>query len=442
MKRLKILQAIESGLGQTQTNQKIIIIGAGVAGLTAAQILHKTGFDDITILEASPQLGGRVRTLKDFAQQSIELGAGEIHGRNSILFELIKKQDKVIFTYSDIFQEYYFIPPKLWSEDDLSEDFEDEWFNVLEVMEDLENYDGEEDISIADFLSQTGIDKKLAHLPESWISAEFGTNTENISIQNYREIQKNWTAGSQNFILKQDSFMSILEEAFEEIIPKILFEKPVQTVDYTQSKIQVITTTWQNFEADKVIVTVPLGVLKQNKITFLPELPPLKQQAIQTLGIDSGIKIILAFKQRFWADDLGVVYAKPENMIPEFYFSSQNHIPVLTGYVMGKKAKQLAESPEDMIQIALRELDEMFGKEQATMYFAEGTYVDWGQEPYILGAYSYPSFGADEARKTLAESVDNKLFFAGEATNYSGHPSTVHGAIETGYRVAVEIFAS
>ena len=64
---------------------------------------------------------------------------------------------------------------------------------------------------------------------------------------------------------------------------------------------------------------------------------------------------------------------------------------------------------------------------------------NWANEPYIGGSYSYPSINSAGQRENLASSISNKLFFAGEATNYNGHLATVHGAMETGYRAAIEI---
>jgi monoamine oxidase len=73
------------------------------------------------------------------------------------------------------------------------------------------------------------------------------------------------------------------------------------------------------------------------------------------------------------------------------------------------------------------------------LYSGEFLYKNWANEPYIGGAYSYPSINSAGHRENLASSISNKLFFAGEATNYNGHLATVHGAMETGYRAAIEI---
>jgi monoamine oxidase len=76
------------------------------------------------------------------------------------------------------------------------------------------------------------------------------------------------------------------------------------------------------------------------------------------------------------------------------------------------------------------------------MYSGEFLYKNWANEPYIGGAYSFPSLNSEGQREKLAAAVSNKLFFAGEATNFNGHLATVHGAMESGYRAVLELLES
>jgi monoamine oxidase len=64
---------------------------------------------------------------------------------------------------------------------------------------------------------------------------------------------------------------------------------------------------------------------------------------------------------------------------------------------------------------------------------------DWQTDPFSFGDYSYGKVGANSANESLAESVDNTLYFAGEATDTTGNNGTVHGAIASGYRAAQQI---
>jgi len=86
----------------------------------------------------------------------------------------------------------------------------------------------------------------------------------------------------------------------------------------------------------------------------------------------------------------------------------------------------------------LQELDTMYNG-QATASFVASHVQNWTTNPYVRGAYSYSTVGIGDARKVASESVDKKLYFAGEAMNVNGHHQTVHGAIETGYREVINL---
>ena len=108
---------------------------------------------------------------------------------------------------------------------------------------------------------------------------------------------------------------------------------------------------------------------------------------------------------------------------------------------MGESADNLALLSENAaIQELLTELSTLYPNGNVQSLFSgEFLYKNWANEPYIGGSYSYPSINSAGQRENLASSISNKLFFAGEATNYNGHLATVHGAMETGYRAAIEI---
>jgi monoamine oxidase len=108
---------------------------------------------------------------------------------------------------------------------------------------------------------------------------------------------------------------------------------------------------------------------------------------------------------------------------------------------MGDKAKNYTEngfSKGQILELLIDELDKHFdGNASATILDFE--YLDWANVEYIEGAYSYASIGSHKLRKHLARPIDDKIFFAGEATHTQGHFATVHGALETAERAVEEI---
>jgi monoamine oxidase len=91
--------------------------------------------------------------------------------------------------------------------------------------------------------------------------------------------------------------------------------------------------------------------------------------------------------------------------------------------------------------LALRTLATLLhiGSEQLAQLLDAAYFHDWQTDPFSRGAYSYGAVGSDDAQQTLATPVENTLFFAGEATDATGHNGTVHGAIASGRRAAREI---
>ena len=106
---------------------------------------------------------------------------------------------------------------------------------------------------------------------------------------------------------------------------------------------------------------------------------------------------------------------------------------------MGEKAEYLSSLDAGAIDIVVAELDQMYGAGVASGSLIESHIMDWSQEPFIKGAYSYPKVGTGNSRETLAQIIDDKLFFAGEAKHTEGHEGTVHGAIETAQTAVEEL---
>jgi monoamine oxidase len=163
-----------------------------------------------------------------------------------------------------------------------------------------------------------------------------------------------------------------------------------------------------------------------------------------------GIKAIFKFSQPFWDTltdkDLGSIIGY--NEVPELWATAvgKGTTPLITAFVMGEKGEQFSSmSPNDAKGFLLGHFDNIFGNNTASQsLLQDGFYLqDWGKEPFIRGAYSFPIVGGGLIfRKELAASVGDRLFFAGEATHFEGHSGTVHGAIETAIRAKDEVEAS
>ena len=430
----EIYSAIHLGLPKANWQGKVLVVGAGVAGLCAAQILIKSGFD-VEILEATGRWGGRIWSEKDFIGQNIERGAEEIHGANSIWYKIIQNYGFTCDSYGQELEDYYFVNNQLFSESELAKD--PDFQKAFAVWDGLDDYQPTQNQTLADYIQEQAVPHHTRFIPEAIWAAEYGTSIQNINMKSFLEVRDKWKSGEENFILKDATFSDVLEKAFEDAIAKVQLHQIVHKVDYCADKITVLAGSRQSFLVDKVLITAPIGILKSNLIGFTPALPQEKLDGIQQLCIDSGIKIILKFRQPFWAKDTGSIYGT--GLISEFYTSSSNP-EILTGFVMGEKAKELSELSENQVIIqVLGELGNMFSRGITRAELEDYRITDWGKEQFIAGAYSYPAQDTEQNREILATPVANKLYFAGEATNMNGQPATVQGAIESAYRAVKEI---
>ncbi|MBL4654842.1 MAG: FAD-dependent oxidoreductase [Bacteroidia bacterium] len=413
---------------------KVIIVGAGISGLYAGYMLGELGID-YTILEASNRVGGRIRTLDGFSDFPIELGAEEVHGEKTVWYRFLK-DNGVEFVEGET-TDFLMLDSKLQSYDDVEEDADVK--KALEFQEDMEDYEGS-DITVSEYIKQQNIPSRVEHLLNAVIGNEYGTSNDSIGVNSIVTAENEWTAGEKNFLPNGYSYMDLINDHFKDVIKNVQLNKSVTAIDYSQDRVKITDISDSIHVADKVILTVPLSVLKKGMISFNPKLPTANQDAIDNIKMGQGMKIILKFSERFWDENTGSIYG--EGYVPEFWSTGTGRSVdnnVLTAFVMGANAKYLSDLDSGAVDIVLQELDDMYGAGIASGKLVSSYIMDWTKEPYILGSYSYPNPDSDKYRNALAASVEDKIFFAGEATNFNGHIAMVHGAIETSIRVIDEL---
>ena len=117
-------------------------------------------------------------------------------------------------------------------------------------------------------------------------------------------------------------------------------------------------------------------------------------------------------------------------------------LPIITGWAPFRSAERLAAlGRSSIVEQGPRTLGNVLGLNLKGLesWLEEVYFHDWQNDPFSRGAYSYGKVGAEAAQQSLGAPVENTLFFAGEATDTSGHNGTVHGAIASGHRAAEEI---
>ena len=399
---------------------KVLIIGAGAAGLYAGYILKSKGID-FQILEASNEIGGRMGKLDGFADYTIDTGAQWLHGRNNIIADLIKSKN--IKTTLD--------------ESELSY-----WFNnqiIGTLPKDPFIFEGENlpDISFKDYAHQQDFGNEYDNIIEA-IAGDQGASASKLSTYWNNKDEENWVSGDEDFKFEKTYFDVINEFIAQPISGKIKFNSPVASIDYSNNSISVIDINGQNYSADKVIITVPISILKLNEINFIPSLPNEKTESFSKFGMGPGMKVFLKFSSKFYKDVLyggSVCGTYVDDTVGK---PTSDHI--MLAFVMGDQAENLHSIGSDIAitNALLQELDTIYNG-QATAAFIASSVIDYTAKPYIKGAYGYSTVGMGNARQEAAKPINNKLYFAGEAMNTNGHHQTVHGAIESGYKAVVDI---
>ncbi len=227
------------------------------------------------------------------------------------------------------------------------------------------------------------------------------------------------------------------------------------TGDSPESAARVLCDDGEILEANQIVLTTPLGVLKNDSIAFAPALPPWKTAPIKRLGFGTLNKVILVYEKPFWnvdQDMFGLLREPevPDSLDQEDYVSNRGRfylfwnciktsgLPVLIALLAGDAAHQAeTESDATLVYSVTQELARMF-KQTVLPKPTETIVTRWGKDRFARGTYSYVGATSEPGDyDAMARPIGN-LHFAGEAT-CGTHPATVHGAYISGLRAASEV---
>lgn len=395
----------------------VLIIGAGSAGIYAGYLLNKLNID-FKILEASSVHGGRICKMAGFTDYEIDGGAQWLHGMHNIIGDLVQEEN-IHVTLDDTPYSYY---------------FENKVINDLPLNPFIFDEQGLTDLTFQQYAETKGFDESYNNIFDA-IAGINGADKEEISsFWNYSEVSKS-SSGEGDFKFEKTYFDLIDKFFARPIADKITYNANVKFIDFSNEGVIVKTENEAEYIVDKVLVTVPISILKANMIQFIPALPKEKIKAFSKIGMGPGLKVFLKFKERFYPDNIfgGNTCAAYYN--DKTGKKTKDHI--LIAFVMGKQAKVLCELSDELIlKSLLVELDKMFHG-LASQNYLDFRVFNFAKKPFIQGAYSFSTLNMGNAREIAAESINNKLFFAGEAMNVNGNHQTVHGALESS-KIAIE----
>jgi monoamine oxidase len=429
-----------------------IVIGAGAAGLAAAQSLATRPLR-VIMLEARDRTGGRVWPLPATeSAAAVELGAEFIHGRAPETMALLRDAGiAAVETGGDA-----------WTcgEDGNLRPSTIDFLSAAGLFERARTLAGDQ--SVERFLRRFRNDAATREAADAARAFVEGFEAADPAVASVQAIADEWRSGVDSISARPlggyGSMFERLRSACTGAGVESYLSMTVRRISWRRGSVTVEARRdsgeSRTFSARAAIVTLPVGVLRhrgdETEVIFDPGLPAVKRDAFQSIEMGHVVKVALWFRTAFWERiedgryrDAGF-FRCDRQPFPTYW----TQFPVQDGSIVawagGPKAIALSgASQADTIDRALNGFGALFGEPAlAREEFAGGRMHDWTHDPFARGAYSYVAVGGGNARAVLAGPVEDTLFFAGEATSTDGQGGTVNGALETGERAARELATS
>ncbi len=450
-RRLFLRTAVLAGAGTllhgcTAANRSrlhdVVVLGAGMAGLTAGRELAHAGLDMI-VLEARDRVGGRMHTLSEPAPHGLEVGAQLVHGTRAATWTLLREFEIETRPFPNVLGQWVWNPSAGFVKPD-SERGEKAQARLREAYR---NHRGG-DVSLQALLAQAGFSQEeqtmLSDLALSW-SAE----PDEISVAAAIEDSAAWDAYFDENFQVIGGYQSLAQKMTAELGDAVRLSCRVQAVEWRRGEVVVSCEREgrpEKVRARRAVVTLPIGVLQSGAPVFSPGLPDWKRRSIDALHMGRVVVVHLMFDDWFWRQMAPGVSSWSRDAGRISFWDPHPEgkgVPALQGWITGRAAQQISDLGQAAgLQRILSWVEESFPGAGARKRLKWSTLRDWVRDPFALGSYSYTRPGGRGQREVLATPVEECLHFAGEATVAPPHYQTVHGAYLSGRRAAREILSA
>ena len=427
----------------------VIIVGAGAAGLGAANRLLQQGAHNVVILESENRVGGRTYSTT-VGSHPIDLGACWIEDScNSN--PMVQLANQFGFTTGGNCggSISFSLEPKPETDDSketrqISKQHHNQMMSLVSKRQskiDISVEDLYESITIPTNASSKWVDFHRSGM-EQYYAAPFRCMSANMwgeSLSQY--------SGPDQWV--NEGYGNLVCQAFDNLFKKfsnvsLKLNSRVSSINVdNDDNVLIITSSGEQFTADKVIVTVPLGVLQRNCIQFSPAIPDSHVDAINSLGFGLMDKVVLRFSSPFWDPRISrFSIASEERGAWRVWFIPSKEIPILVCLIASDFAYKMSSLSEDEVkQSALSVLSTVFSScDVVVPEPIEFIYSNWSNNNSSFGSYSHFPPGTDfSTMQTLETPIHNgTVHFAGEHTDAPDYCS-VHGAYNSGVRAAGNI---
>lgn len=410
----------------------VVVIGAGIAGVTAARNAHRAGLG-VIVVEATDRVGGRILTARDFASDPVECGAEFVHTEHADTWSEIRAggfetlecrpADGYLMAMGSRRSPELFADPTIASMGDL--------------LGAIERFSGP-DQSAAEFLDGRGLVGIGRALADQMLTVHPLGDLDQLSMEGIRDDRVVELERGTDWRLADgyDVLPTWIGAGLD-----VRFNTRVVRIDWSHDGVTVICDDGERITARAAVCTLPIGVLGSGAIQFSPDLPAMKWRALNGLEMGSVLKVLVRFSERFWPETLTMLGCDgPVRLYWTPLYGRDDAEPVLTAYTGGHRARALSAMTEaDAIGAVLADLDRMFPEVTPSQLARDTRRVDWCTNENARGGYSFVRLGGSGSRAALAAADTGALFWAGDATSTTTIAAVVHAAYATGVRAAHEV---
>ena len=447
----------------SRNNRTVTVIGAGLAGLSAAFDLHRAGWK-VTMLEARDRVGGRVYSLRCFSDGLVAEGGGEYIEENHVRMVALARQFNLQLASSGSWQSQDgdwaafdgkagpISDPKIWGTDLMSE-IEACWRALSglgkfvpdphqpQASKEASRLDSQ---SAADWVQSLDVHPLAKRYFVAHIRSEYTTEPERFSLLDLaRNAAMYYTRLDRPPSLRVMGGNDQIPRALADALPGVRLNAPVTSI---RLKPDGVTVTYKQsdshltLESDFAILAIPLTTAR--RIDFGGSLPAAHQSMLDEVSYGAVTKVMIEYRRRFW-NERGWNGRLATNAPIVYTWHATSHFEhqrgIITAYTGGENARVLsALSDEERIRAAVNEVERLF---PGSSDLIENTAtVAWPNEPYTRGSYMALAPGQVTRHWKVLLEPTGRLFFAGEhATPIQGY---MEGAVESGQRAAGTILSN
>lgn len=443
--QLKQKKHMAAKVASENNRPTVMVVGAGVSGLCAANELTKLGFN-VILVDARDRIGGRIHSIELENGRFIELGAHFMHGiKDNPIYNLHEKYKIEIKPYANNEWAVYDIEGNKLNKNKLTS-LVKEYEHIIRTLS-IERQSDTKDRFTAEEIQSIDLDKLKQKIKNSDDLEKIikMINLEKINKETFfhYKLGVNKKEHESNYLVI-NGYIKLLEGLLKEAnhtgLLTVRLSTEITKIDHSSYEIVAHTKEGEMIHADAMICTLPLGVLKNGNVKFDPLLPKAKMAAINTLKMAVLNKVILEFDRVFW-DNLShfvVLYDPTLNSwldILNLQFFNTQTTPIFMSSIYTNDSNYNLPEDKYIVNHFVNLLKRIYP--HSFRLLKNYWITHWDEDPFSFGSFSYhPKETSLDDNTEIARPI-GRLIFAGEHTHRA--PSNIQAAYLSGLESTVQV---